>query len=422
MRGPAPPIAPFALERYFAVYEFTTEHLLCCSDTESVTVAELLAGASEDLKREWEQQGLGYTHTLGSPELRRAVAAAQYPGCGLGEEDIHVGAPQELIYLYMRCVLRPGDRVVCLFPGYQSLYEIAKSIGCAVDYWPVRYSEGGGEPWAVAADGSYAPPAESAAGPAPGCWRADVNELRRIFAQGPPPRLLVANLPHNPTGATLTPAELREVYGLCRDAGTLFLCDEMYRLLEPEGAEPLPAAGSLGELATSISGMSKSVGMPGTRIGWLATRNAELLAAVAGFKDYVSICPPGPSEIAARMALQPGALQRLLGERRALVAANLALAAEFLTDPQWGGAFVAAPPAAGPICFPRVRTELFRRPEDRAGGVRGFCDSAATRGGVMLLPSTVYGIGDTGHFRLGLGRRNFPAGLAALRRWVAALL
>jgi aspartate/methionine/tyrosine aminotransferase len=63
------------------------------------------------------------------------------------------------------------------------------------------------------------------------------------------------------------------------------LSDEVYRLLEHDPADRLPAAADLHEGAASLGVMSKSFGLAGLRIGWLATRDLDLLSWVAAFKD-----------------------------------------------------------------------------------------------------------------------------------------
>ncbi len=58
-----------------------------------------------------------------------------------------VAAPEEAIFLTMHALLAPGDHVICTFPGYQSLYELARSIGCEVDLWePAEQGRGRREP------------------------------------------------------------------------------------------------------------------------------------------------------------------------------------------------------------------------------------------------------------------------------------
>ncbi len=108
---PAAPMKPqeFALERYFARYEFETRYLLCSSDPESMPVRELLAlerGATDGLLDVW----LGYTESRGSPELRRAIASL-YERTGADGVLVHAGA-QEPIFAFMNVALSPGDHVV----------------------------------------------------------------------------------------------------------------------------------------------------------------------------------------------------------------------------------------------------------------------------------------------------------------------
>ena len=68
-------IADFALERYFARWEFAVEHLLCASDVQGYPMAELLALADDETRALWDGLELGYTESTGHPLLRREIAA-----------------------------------------------------------------------------------------------------------------------------------------------------------------------------------------------------------------------------------------------------------------------------------------------------------------------------------------------------------
>ena len=125
-------LRPFLLERYFARFEFTTRFLLASSDCEALSLAELLELADDRDREAWGGLKLGYTESPGLLELRERIAAS-YPGLAAG--DIVTAVPEEAIYLLGRAVLRPGDRVIVTFPGYQSLYEIAGSVGAQVERW-----------------------------------------------------------------------------------------------------------------------------------------------------------------------------------------------------------------------------------------------------------------------------------------------
>src|SRR5687768_11648668 len=68
-------IADFALERYFARWEFAVEHLLCASDVQAYPMGDLLTLADEETRALWDGLELGYTESTGHPLLRREIAA-----------------------------------------------------------------------------------------------------------------------------------------------------------------------------------------------------------------------------------------------------------------------------------------------------------------------------------------------------------
>ena len=68
-------IADFALELYFARWEFAVKHVLCASDPEAIGLHELLALAYDDGRRRWESLALGYGESLGLPPLRDEIAS-----------------------------------------------------------------------------------------------------------------------------------------------------------------------------------------------------------------------------------------------------------------------------------------------------------------------------------------------------------
>ena len=151
----------------------------------------------------------------------------------------------------------------------------------------------------------------------------------------------------------------------------------------------------------SIGGLSKAYGLPGLRVGWLATRDRSLLEAVQAYKDYTTICASAPSERLAVVALKNA--PRLVARCREIVAANRPLLEAFLS--RQAERFASRPPLAGPIAFARFHP----------GDASAFCERLALAGSVMLLPSSVFEWGDS-HVRFGFGRTSFPEALAALER------
>src|SRR5512137_1309605 len=120
-------ISPFKLERYFAQHEFTAKYLLSASDCESLSLHELLQLADPDSLRLWNELKLGYTESPGHPLLRAEVSRLYR---NITPDDVLIAVPEEAIFIAMQTLLKPGDHVVTLVPAYQSLYEIARALGC----------------------------------------------------------------------------------------------------------------------------------------------------------------------------------------------------------------------------------------------------------------------------------------------------
>lgn len=189
-------LRPFLVERYPGWTDGSAS--LSSSETEPLTMNELLALADDEGAERWRTLSLGYpSHNEGSPWLRREIAAS-YSG-GIDERQINVCVPQEGIYLTARALLSPGDHVVTTVPHYQSLSEVARSIGCEVSAWRP--------------EGSPA--------------RFEVSTLHSLLRPSRT-KLVIANWPHNPTGALPTPEELQAVVAAVEASGAHLMIDEMY--------------------------------------------------------------------------------------------------------------------------------------------------------------------------------------------------
>ena len=360
-------IAPFATEQYFNLYEFATPHLLCASDCETLSVGELLRLAKANAD-DFLNLRLGYTESPGDPVLRAAVA-------GLYEsvapaEVVGLGAPEEGIYLTMRTLLEPGDPVIVLTPAYDSLLNLADHVSGNVSRWPLRARPGG--------------------------WALDLDELSRLITAET--RLVVVNFPHNPTGYLPDAAEFDALIDIVRRRGAWLLCDEMYRGLERDPAERLPSAADRYERAVTLSGLSKTYGLPGLRTGWLVIRDPAVRAALINWKHYTTICAAAPSEALAIVAL--GIHEQLAARSRHLIAANLSTAASFFE--RWPDMFDWRPPRAGSVALVGLN----------APSAIDYCHALAHDAGVLLLPGPCLGADDHS-VRFGFGRAGFADALAA---------
>jgi aspartate/methionine/tyrosine aminotransferase len=156
--------------------------------------------------------------------------------------------------------------------------------------------------------------------------------------------------------------------------------------------------------------MSKTYGLPGLRIGWVATQDRAILKRMAELKDYTTICSAAPSEFLAELALKHRVA--LVDRTVTLLEQNLARLSDFV---ERHDAIVSwQRPDAGSIAFPRLVGPLAEM------GDRGLCERLAEEAGVLLLPGSVYGVPD--HVRVGFGRYDFAEGLLRLEAYVARWL
>jgi aspartate/methionine/tyrosine aminotransferase len=369
------PFPPFALERFFARWEFVVRHVACASDVEPLPMAELLALADDEMLTLWRDLRLGYTESAGHPLLRREIASL-YEGIAPDETLVFSGA-EEAIFILMHVLLRPGEHAVVTWPAYQSLYQVARSRGVHVDPLPLQP----GDEWAV-----------------------DLPALQRLLR--PTTRLIVVNFPHNPTGALPSREQFAALLDIARFAGCRVLSDEVYRGLEYEDADRLPAACDLYEHAISLGVMSKAFGLAGVRIGWIATHDAEVRRLAAGMKDYTTICAAAPSELLSVMGLR--AREALLARSRQIVRGNLVRLEEFFA--RHAQQFAWHRPRGGSTAFPELTT---------GEPIEGFAKRLAESDGVLLLPGPLF---DTpgNHFRIGLGRADLPEALERIDRFMEA--
>jgi aspartate/methionine/tyrosine aminotransferase len=360
-------LPPFKLERFFAKYEFNTEFILCSSDCEAMPIADLLAmepGAAENFQQVW----LGYTESQGHPALRKEIAKI-YETIQPEEILVHTGA-EEAIFLFMLAALKENDHIIVHAPHYQSLSEIAKGMGCQVSPWRAREENN---------------------------WALDLDELRHLMRSTT--KAIIINTPHNPTGYLMPRSDFEAVNKFAQEKNLILFSDEVYRESEYDPAMRLPAACDMGDHAVSLGVTSKTYGLAGLRIGWIATKNKKIYEKMAGLKDYTTICNSAPSEFLAEVALRNR--QKLIARNVGIIKSNLEVVDELFA--RYSDLVAWVRPAAGSMGFPRLLK----------GDVEDLCDSLVKKAGVLLLPGSMYD-DSRNHFRLGLGRRNLPQAVERL--------
>lgn len=356
-------IKDFAVERYFARYEFTAKYLLSSSDCDGYPMEYVLNLATAEEKERWNGLKLGYTETRGSLELRTAI---QQHFKTIELDEIVVSSPGEANFVLMNVLLSQGDHVICMSPMYQSLYEIAKSLGCDVSSWKASQEHDN--------------------------WYYDPEELEKLIS--PATKMIIINFPHNPTGFIPTLEDYKKIIAIAKKHNIVLFSDEMYRFLNHTQDEDLPSACDLYENAVSLWGTAKTFGLAGLRLGWLTSKNKDILQKVENFKDYLSICNSATSEILATIALNN--MDKFVQPNLLKIKRNLKLFTQFHQD---NADFFDFPkPVGGSTAFIKLKIK---------GTSLEFAEQLVKETGIMLLPAETFEYGDK-HARIGFGRENLP--------------
>jgi len=362
----------FRLEVYLGRWEFAARYHLTASDPQTLTIRELLALGSADDREAFAELPLGYTPTWGTERLLTAIAATyetlrpEHVLTFSGAEEAMFWAVQELV--------SAGEHALVTVPNYQSMESLAVATGAEVEGIALRID-----------DGSF-----------------DLRELVRLLR--PNTRLVAVNFPNNPTGIVLSKAQFRELAGICESRGITLLSDEVYRGIELDPLRTLPQAADLSATAVSLNVMSKAYGLPGLRIGWLASQNRPLLERLERRKHYTTICNAAASEFLAAVALEHAA--EVQARIRSIIAANVPRFREFFD--RWPDLFEWQPPAGGCVSFARYLG---------SDGVETFCRRLVEEAGIVVLPASIFSssLADVpqDRFRIGVGRRDPEPALSA---------
>lgn len=368
----------FALERFFSKWEFSARYHMTASDVQSMSLSELLKRASAAEREAFDNQWLGYTETYGHPELRREISRT-YETADPADIICFAGA-EEGVYIAMRVLLDKEDHAIVIVPNYQAAETVPLDI-CEVTGVPLDETDN---------------------------WSLDIDRVRGEIR--PNTRLISINFPNNPTGAVLDKDRFEALVDLCRDRGIYLFSDEVYRLIERDDAIRLPQVADVYERGLSLSVMSKAYGFPGLRIGWIMTRDRELLSRMEGYKHFLSICNSAPSERLAIIALK--ARDEILERNRALVNRNAEKLNSFFTEFQ--DLFEWQRPDGGCVGFPR-----YTGPKD----CNQFCEDLVNDTGILLLPPKIYRSEllqtPRDRFRIGFGRSGIEEALMVFRDYLA---
>lgn len=306
-----------------------------------------------------------YTHNLGLPELRDALA--RYVS------DLHQPVSADRIavtssgvsalMLVAQLLLNPGDRVVIVTPLWPNLIEIPKILGANVVTVPLQLSTARDAP----------------------VWEIDLDRL--LDALTPDTQALLLNSPNNPTGWTMPASQQQIVLDHCRRHGIWLLADDVYeRLVYDRPAGSTLCAPSFLDLAdptervVSTNSFSKSWLMTGWRLGWMQVP-ASLMADLGKLIEYNTSCAPGFVQKAGVVAVAQG--EAIVAHSIARYTAARDFLYEQLSQPVFRDAGVIAPKPAGAMY-------LFFRIDGESDSL-ALCKRLVADAGLGLAPGSAFG-------------------------------
>jgi len=368
-------LKPFLLDMWLDRYEHDIEFNLASSEGPRWTLNEILSLASEEERQRFLNHKLAYSRPAGAEGLRAAIADMHE----VNVETVQVvtGASEALLVLFWLAA-EPGANVVLPQPGYPPFSALPESLGIETRYYAVRKEND---------------------------FRFDLEEIKQLVDRNT--KLVLINSPHNPTGSTISDAELDSLHDFTASREIQLVSDEVYHPIyhgqATRSASRLPHA-------TVIHDFSKAFPLSGVRTGWMIEHDSERRERYWNARTYFSISNNTAGEMLAEIAMRRRDI--VLGKTQEIATQNLRQLTSFMSEHRETLGWI--PPRGGITAFPWLVS---------GENSRAFCQAAADQG-ILLAPGDCWDA--PSHFRLGFAAmtNKFPDALERLgelvNRWSAA--
>lgn len=260
-----------------------------------------------------------YGDHKGKPELRELIAQE---GDFTPDDVLMTSGAAMALFIVATSFLNKNDHIVVAKTNYATNIETPRAIGAKASYLNLRFEDG---------------------------FNLDIKALEKLITKRT--KLVSLTYPHNPTGVLINEAKLKEIVELIERKGTYLLLDETYR--DMSFGEKLPVAATLSDRVISISSMSKSYGLPGIRIGWIISKNKQLMETFLAAKEQICITNSVVDEEIAFQYLQKK--EQFFAPVRATILKNFEILKDFMANQnvlEW------VEPQGGCVCFPRIKNEI----------------------------------------------------------------
>ena len=345
-------LKPFLLDTWLDSYEHGIEFNLAASTGPAWTLNEILDLAKDEERERFLNHKLVYSRPAGADGLRSAIAEMH----GVDAEAVQVvtGASEALLIL-MWLAAEQGANVILPHPGFTTFSALPEALRLEIRYYAIRKENG---------------------------FRFDVEEIKKLVDRNT--KLILVNSPHNPTGATISDAELDSLHEFASHRGIQLVSDEVYHPIFH--GQPTKSAARLPH-ATVIHDFSKAFPLSGIRTGWMIEHDPKRRKDYWTARAYFSITNNTAGEFLAELAMRHH--DAVLGRTQRVASENLQQLGNFMSEHQETIGWI--PPRGGMTAFPWLASG-----EDS----RAFCQEAAGLG-ILLAPGDCFDA--PSHFRLGFG-------------------
>lgn len=254
-------IKTFKVERWMDDYETKCKYNLAETCIDSLTVREIVEMAGLDVAEymnELADTRLTYSYIGGSPELLDGIASL-YSDLIEPKHIIPMHGAIGANHHILMTLIDPSDNMVSVMPTYQQHYSIPESIGAEVRILDLNL------------ENHFLP---------------DIDKLKELVDENT--KMITMNSPNNPSGSLIPKDVMEQVIEVARSVDAYVLCDEVYRGISEDGSYMYSVA-DLYEKGISIGSMSKSWSMAGVRLGWIVTRDMDLIHRCHERRDYDTI-------------------------------------------------------------------------------------------------------------------------------------
>ena len=213
------------------------------------------------------------------------------------ERIVLTASTSEAYSLLFKLLCDPGDAVLAPRPSYPLVEHLSELDGVRLEPYSLEYH---------------------------GHWSIDIDGLRRrltgVTANAKRVRAIIVISPNNPTGSIAKTGELKALAVLAREHDLALIADEVFADYSLDGEPPASVLAHSEALAFGLGGLSKTVGLPQVKLGWIGVNGPQTLVEEA-LERLETICDmylsvSTPVQVAAPALLKSGAIVRTQIQRR----------------------------------------------------------------------------------------------------------